>query len=127
MTSDKAGTWYNSSESAALDKLAFQLEQIEGIERCKVWDNTDSGHERIYIELPKLNGGKKWNGGSAGTVYFDNYTKTFVVYGNWAGARTRDSAKIILNRLTEIFGYPQIERRNLEREQRKVRYGKETT
>lgn len=105
-----------------LDKLAFQLEQIEGVERCKVWCPLRTCNGRIYIELPKLNGGKKWNGGSAGTVYFDNYTKTFVVFGNWAGARTRDSAKIILNRLTEIFGYPQIEPRDLERERRKVRY-----
>lgn len=105
-----------------LDKLAFELEEIDGVERCHVWTKLGEGQGRIYIDLPRLNGGKNWNGDSAGTVFFDEMSKTIVVEGNWAGAATRKNAFPIIERLSSQFGFEQIERKDLKRYQRKATY-----
>lgn len=105
-----------------LDKLAFELEETDGVERCHVWAKQGKGRGRIYIDLPRLNGGKNWNGDSAGTVFFDEYSKTIVVEGIWAGAATRDNAKPILERLSTKFNFKQISRKDLRRYQRKATY-----
>ena len=80
-----------------LKEIAKLIASVDGVIATKVWEN--HGKSRVYIELKKLNGGKNWNGGSAGTVWYEDgqiYHKN-----NWAGAATRDAS---LKTISEIEG-----------------------
>lgn len=70
-----------------IQEIAKIIESVEGVESVNVWEKAEK--HRIYIELPKLNGGKNWNGGKAGTCFYDYNSKKISWFG-WAGARTRD-------------------------------------
>lgn len=75
-----------------LKQVAEKIAAVEGVVAANVWEK--HGKARVYIELPKLNGGKAWNGGKAGTVWYENgeiHTRE-----DWAGAATRDNARAII-------------------------------
>lgn len=64
------------------------IKSVPGVEDATAWEREQ--HARVYITLPKLNGGKKWNGGRAVTAYYDCASERLVCKGDWAGAKTRD-------------------------------------
>jgi len=109
-----------------IDKIAYQLESVDGVERCRIWSKNGVGHERIYIDLPRLNGGKHWNGDSAGTVYYDAFTQAIIIFENWAGAATRNRAKEVLALITEELGFEVVLKKDLGKLERKIRYERET-
>ena len=58
------------------------------------------GKRRAYVEFEKLNGGKKWNSGKAGTVYYDEESQKFTILrDSLAGAKTRESIKSALEEM----------------------------
>ena len=82
-----------------IETLKKQLLEIDDVLEANIWQK--HGKNRIYLELPKLNGGKNWNGGKAGTVFFDLYEDRISHKRDWAGARTRDSSLAIIKKIEE--------------------------
>jgi len=85
-----------------IETIKNQMLEIEGVEDANLWQK--HGKNRIYLELPKQNGGKHWNGGKAGTVFYDHEKGCIIYKGDWAGARTRDSSLAILEKIQEVTG-----------------------
>ena len=82
-----------------ITEIAKIIEQVESVISVNIWEKGD--HQRIYIELPKLNGGKNWNGGRAGTCFYDFKTGD-IVWEDWAGAKTRDRGYEIINQIKSL-------------------------
>lgn len=82
-----------------MQQMANRIKAIEGVESVNVWEK--AGKRRVYIELPKLNGGKNWNGGRAVTLYLDS-VEGLVCRQDWAGAKTRDHAAPIIEAIREV-------------------------
>jgi len=83
------------------EELREQLLKIEGVQEANIWQK--HGKARIYLEFPKLNGGKNWNGGKAGTVFYDLDECRISYKRDWAGARTRDNSLKIIARIEETL------------------------
>ena len=81
-----------------INEMAKKIESVDGVKSVNVWEK--GGHSRIYIELPKLNGGKNWNGGKAGTCFYDFNSGEFV-WRDWAGAKTRDRGYEIIENIEQ--------------------------
>jgi hypothetical protein len=84
----------------SLAEIASLIETVPGVLSATVWEK--HGKSRIYIELPKYNGGKNWNNGKAGTVYFEN--GRIVAKGDWAGAATRKASCETIHEVEEVLG-----------------------
>jgi|694.fasta_scaffold05261_4 hypothetical protein len=83
-----------------LQEIAELICTVPDVISANIWEK--HGKSRIYIELPKYNGGKHWNNGRAGTVWFENgriYTK-----GDWAGAATRRAACETIREIEQALG-----------------------
>ena len=85
-----------------IETIKDQLLKIDGVLEANIWQK--HGKNRIYLEFPKLNGGKNWNGGKAGTVFYD-FDESRICYKkrDWAGARTRDNSLEIISRIEEAL------------------------
>ena len=70
------------------------IKSVEGVEDATAWEREQ--HARVYITLPKLNGGPRWNAGRAVTAYYDCAASRIVCKGDWAGAKTRDYGTKVL-------------------------------
>lgn len=81
--------------TATLKKIADIIAAVEGVTATSVWEK--HGKARIYIEMPKRNGGKHWNGGRAGTVFFEDGKVHHK--GDWAGAATRDACLATIEKI----------------------------
>lgn len=86
---------------STIHEIAEKIAAVEGVKGANVWEK--AGHSRIYIELPKLNGGKDWNGGRAGTVWYDAADGAIHEKGDWAGAKTRDAGREIIARIEAVL------------------------
>lgn len=86
-----------------IQDLAKIIHNVDGVIRTSIWEK--AGHRRIYIETPKRNGGKDWNGGKAGGNLYYDFTNDRLHWDNstWAGARTRDLAYEIIDSVREAI------------------------
>ena len=84
-----------------IEAVKEQLLKIDGVLEAHIWQK--HGKNRIYLEFPKLNGGKNWNGGKAGTVFYDLDESRISHKKDWAGARTRDNSLEIISRIEEAL------------------------
>ena len=82
-----------------IELVKDQLLKIDGVLSANIWQK--HGKNRIYLEFPKLNGGKNWNGGRAGTCFYDLDLNQISYKKDWAGARTRDNSLEIISRINE--------------------------
>lgn len=85
-----------------LETIRDNIANIPGVVSASIWGKHNKS--RIYIELPKLNGGKNWNGGRAGTVYYDADENKISYRSDWAGAKTRDRALEIIEAIESRLG-----------------------
>jgi hypothetical protein len=80
--------YFFTTMNKTLTEIAAIIETVDGVLSVNIWEKNSKA--RIYINLEKYNGGKNWNNGKAGTVWFENgrvYAK-----GDWAGAATRSAS-----------------------------------
>lgn len=89
--------------TTTLETIAETIRAVEGVESANIWEK--HGKARVYIELPKLNGGKNWNNGKAGTVYYEN--GKIIERGDWAGAATRRNGRELINDIEAALSLPQ--------------------
>ena len=83
-----------------LTEIAAIIETIDDVLSVNIWEK--NGRARIYINLEKYNGGKNWNNGRAGTVWFEN--GRIHAKGDWAGAATRSAACLTIREIEEALG-----------------------
>jgi hypothetical protein len=84
----------------SLTEIATIIETIEDVLSTNIWEK--NGKSRIYINLEKYNGGKNWNNGRAGTVWFEN--GRLHAKGDWAGAATRHAACATIHEIEQALG-----------------------
>jgi len=106
----------------SIEKMAYQIEQVPGVEQCRVWSGKNSMNQRVYIDLPRLNGGKNWNRNRAVTAFYDMYTNTLVCEEDWAGSATRVAGNPVLSEICEKFDIERIQMVELEKFQRKIMF-----
>lgn len=83
-----------------LQEIAKLIQAVPDVISANIWEK--HGKSRIYIELEKYNGGKNWNNGKAGTVWFEN--GKIHAKGDWAGAATRRAACQTIAKIEEALG-----------------------
>lgn len=83
-----------------LQEIAELIRAVPDVISANIWEK--HGKSRIYIELEKYNGGKNWNNGKAGTVWFEN--GKIHAKGDWAGAATRRAACRTIAEIEEALG-----------------------
>mgnify|MGYP005811810309 CR=1 FL=1 len=72
-----------------LTQLASEIRALPGVQAANVWARV-AGHEAIYVELTKQNGGRAWNGGSGRVLVVSATGACDWKRGSeWAGATTR--------------------------------------
>ena len=89
-----------TTTSKTLTEIAAIIETVDDVLSVNIWEK--NGKSRIYINLKKYNGGKNWNNGRAGTVWFENgriYAK-----GDWVGASTRRASCMTIREIEEALG-----------------------
>lgn len=91
---------YSNMKERTAEQLAEVFTKVEGVISASAWEK--HGKRRVYIETQKLNGGKNWNGGRAGTMFFDLDSGDFI-WKDWAGAKTRDHGFSVIERLKEVI------------------------
>ena len=84
----------------SLSEIAELIQSVPDVISANVWER--HGKARIYIELPKYNGGKNWNNGRAATIWFEN--GRIHCKGDWAGAATRRESVLTINEIENVLG-----------------------
>lgn len=74
-----------------LATIATRIAELPGVQSARVWDRVP-GKERIYVDLTKHNGGRRWNGGVGHRVVVHAAGRRVELdpRSEWAGAATRD-------------------------------------
>ena len=85
---------------ATTEQVKAAIEGIEGVKSVNLWEK--AGHCRLYIDLPKPNGGRSWNGGRAVTLYLDLNNGQVVCKGDWAGAKTETAGEPIIANIKSV-------------------------
>ena len=83
-----------------LAEIAVIIETVDDVLSVNIWEK--NGKARIYINLEKYNGGKNWNNGKAGTVWFEN--GRIFAKGDWAGAATRSASCLTIREIETALG-----------------------
>lgn len=83
-----------------LAEIAAIIETVDDVVSVNIWEK--NGKARIYINLQKYNGGKAWNNGKAGTVWYEN--GRIFAKGDWAGAATRSAACLTIREIEQALG-----------------------
>ena len=83
-----------------LAEIAVLIETVDDVLSVNIWEK--NGKARIYINLEKYNGGKNWNNGKAGTVWFEN--GRIFAKGDWAGAATRSASCLTIREIETALG-----------------------
>ena len=83
-----------------LTEIAETIKTVDDVLSVNIWEK--NGKSRIYINLEKYNGGKNWNDGRAGTVWFEN--GQIHAKGDWAGAATRRAACQTIHEIEQALG-----------------------
>ncbi len=83
-----------------LAEIAAIIETVDDVLSVNTWERNEKS--RIYINLQKYNGGKTWNNGKAGTVWFES--GRILAKGDWAGAATRKAACSTIREIEQALG-----------------------